>query len=86
MVKSTTIVPPPSDEPTTGGPDRACPQPREWYPFGVIVAAHWVAHQSEPSPDSLSFIEAVNMGLIELTDPWKVTERGRAALHDRGWL
>jgi len=83
---STTVVPPPTDELTAAEPHEPCPRPHEWWPISVILAAHWVAHQSGPEPDGPSLIEAVNLGLVELTQPWKVTERGRAALHDHGWL
>jgi hypothetical protein len=59
---------------------------RSGWPIGVVVAAHWVAHGAGTEPDADNMIDAVASGLIELGDPWTLTERGRAALAAHGWL
>jgi len=54
--------------------------------IGLVVAMYFVAHRSGPQPEPCDFIESVHLGLIELGDPWRVTERGQAALAEHGWL
>jgi hypothetical protein len=54
--------------------------------IGLVVAVHFVAHGCGPQPEPRDFIEAVHLGLIELGDPWRVTERGQTALSEHGWL
>ena len=56
------------------------------WPIGAILATHWVAHGSGPSPDGPAVFEAVGFGLINIVDEWSVTARGRAALREHGWL
>jgi hypothetical protein len=41
-------------------------------------------HGSEP--DVLGVIAAVNLGLMELGEEWRATERGQTALREHGWL
>jgi hypothetical protein len=55
-------------------------------PIGLVVAVHHVAHGYGPQPKPLDVIEAVRLGLIELTDPWRATQRGQAILAEHGWL
>jgi len=56
------------------------------WPIGTVVALHFVAHRCGPRPEPPDFIEAVNLGLIQLDDPWRVTEHGQAILAEHGWL
>lgn len=56
------------------------------WPIGAILATHWVARGSGPSPDGPAVFEAVGFGLINIADEWSVTARGRAALREHGWL
>ena len=56
------------------------------WPIGTVVALHFVAHGRGPRPEAPDFIEAVNLDLIRLGDPWRVTERGQAILAEYGWL
>ena len=63
----------------------AAPGLRAW-PIGALVAVHWVAHHAGPQPDAVAVIEAVNLGLMELGDHWRATERGQTALREHGWL
>jgi hypothetical protein len=56
------------------------------WPIGAMVATHWLAHGSGPNPDGDDVFEAVSLGLIDLSDEWSVTTRGRAALREHGWL
>jgi hypothetical protein len=56
------------------------------WPIGALVAVHWVSHHAGPEPDAMGVIAASNLGLIELGNEWRATERGRIALHEHGWL
>jgi hypothetical protein len=56
------------------------------WPIGALVAVHWVTYHAGPQPEAVAVIEAVNLGMVELGDPWRATERGRAALREHGWL
>lgn len=65
--------------------NQACPVKGSW-PIGTVVSLYFVAHGGGPEPEPRDFIEAVNLGLIRLDDPWRVTERGEAILAEHGWL
>jgi hypothetical protein len=66
--------------------DQSAPDVCPW-PIGALVAAHWVAHRSGMQPDGLAVIEATDLGLIDLGGgEWSVTESGRSALREHGWL
>lgn len=54
--------------------------------IGTVVSLYFVAHGGGPQPEPTDFIEAVSLGLIELGNPWRVTERGEAILAEHGWL
>jgi hypothetical protein len=56
------------------------------WPIGALVAVHWVTYHAGPQPEAVAVIEAVNLGLVELGDPWRATECGRDALREHGWL
>lgn len=70
------------------------PLASRWYARAAVVqeaeqraidAAEWVARGlPEPSPDPRDFIASVRRGLVQLGDPWTVTEHGRAILRRRG--
>jgi hypothetical protein len=63
-------------------PDEATPH----WPIGLIVAIHSVAHPYGPNPEPRDMIYAAILGLVELSDPWRVTALGHAALAEHGWL
>jgi hypothetical protein len=65
---------------------RPSPKVRTVWPIGALLAVHWVAHHAGPQPDAVAVIEVVELGLLELGDEWRATERGLAALHEHGWL
>ena len=70
----------------TSVPDAAPARCPDTWPIGAMVAAHWFAHGSGPSPDGDDVFEAVSLGLIDLSDECSVTRRGREALRQHGWL
>jgi hypothetical protein len=51
-----------------------------------MVATHWLAHGSGPSPEGNDVFEALGLGLIDGSAGWSVTARGREALREHGWL
>lgn len=59
--------------------------PNAW-PIGAMIATHWLAHRSGPSPDGDDVFEAVGLGLIDDSAGWSVTARGQEALREHGWL
>jgi hypothetical protein len=86
----TTTLTAPSDSVTgIGGTERPPAGQKDTcdhLPIGLVVAVHHVAHGYGPQPKPLDVIEAVRLGLIELTDPWRATQRGQAILAEHGWL